>query len=357
MDKEGDRRSELANHLGNVLAVISDRKLGVANGNGTNYTSFEAITISATDYFPFGMSMPGRSFTAQNTEGYRYSFNGQEKDNELGSSIFTAEHWEYDARLGRRWNRDPKPETSISVYACLKNNPIWLNDIAGDSAWTVTNQWNDSYIQSYNTTISEKAAQYVKEGKKFTCEDFALSTAIDFAKDNQLPFQFTNGTGTYDAATSKYNDFETFKNDVLKSSAAPDLQNDLNTTSVAFDNISAGTIFLNRNSEGRATHVQMVSSVKANLGYKDGIKTVNIVQGNSGLLNGIPGGSRLGGGNPQSMLYTGTTLERGFYLPQANYYENTTTGKSYINFSEKRNLELRRFNFKEMNVTGASGNF
>ena len=63
IDKEGDRRYELANHLGNVLAVISDRKLGIANGNAPNYISFEAITISATDYFPVGMSMPGRSFS------------------------------------------------------------------------------------------------------------------------------------------------------------------------------------------------------------------------------------------------------------------------------------------------------
>lgn len=65
---------------------------------------------------------------------YRYGFNGQEKDNEVAGegNINTALFWEYDTRLGRRWNLDPKPETSISDYACLENNPIWHLDPLGD---------------------------------------------------------------------------------------------------------------------------------------------------------------------------------------------------------------------------------
>jgi hypothetical protein len=51
------------------------------------------------------MGMPGRKVAS---EGYRYGFNGQEKSTELdqdGNSM-TAEYWQYDARLGRRWNVD-----------------------------------------------------------------------------------------------------------------------------------------------------------------------------------------------------------------------------------------------------------
>src|SRR5690606_26059713 len=40
--------------------------------------------------------------------------------------------WEYDTRLGRRWNLDPKPQISISDYAAFGNNPIWYNDVLGD---------------------------------------------------------------------------------------------------------------------------------------------------------------------------------------------------------------------------------
>jgi hypothetical protein len=47
--------------------------------------------------------------------------------------IMTAEFWEYDTRLGRRWNCDPKPDASISSYSCFRNNPIWFSDPMGDT--------------------------------------------------------------------------------------------------------------------------------------------------------------------------------------------------------------------------------
>jgi hypothetical protein len=76
--------------------------------------------------------MPGRKYQA-GSESYRYSINGQEKDTELNENITTALYWEYDSRIGRRWNVDPKPNVSLSPYVCLENNPILKNDILGDS--------------------------------------------------------------------------------------------------------------------------------------------------------------------------------------------------------------------------------
>ena len=78
-DIEGQRRYELSNHLGNVLAVITDRKEGKGGVSYGNYTYFEAVTVTATDYLPFGMTMPGRSVAI---DSYRYSFNGKEDDSE-----------------------------------------------------------------------------------------------------------------------------------------------------------------------------------------------------------------------------------------------------------------------------------
>jgi len=65
---------------------------------------------------------------------YRYSFNGQERDDEIAGAgnIMTAEFWEYDTRLGRRWNRDPVSYAWQSVYACFNNNPIYFIDPNGD---------------------------------------------------------------------------------------------------------------------------------------------------------------------------------------------------------------------------------
>jgi hypothetical protein len=63
-----------------------------------------------------------------------YHFNGQEKDDEVygKGNMTTADYWQYDTRLGRRWNLDPVPQISISDYATIGNNPIWQNDPDGD---------------------------------------------------------------------------------------------------------------------------------------------------------------------------------------------------------------------------------
>jgi len=119
------------NHLGNVLSVVSDRKLGVDNNSDNIVDFYLADVTSATDYYAFGSSMPGRSF---NSPDYRYGFNGQEKIDEISGSgnHNTALFWEYDTRTGRRWNLDPKPTMPMSDYACFANNPIWFNDPLGD---------------------------------------------------------------------------------------------------------------------------------------------------------------------------------------------------------------------------------
>jgi hypothetical protein len=66
--------------------------------------------------------------------GYRFGYNGQERDNELAGdgNAFGAEFWEYDPRVARRYNTDPKPFASISLYACFLNSPVIFNDVLGD---------------------------------------------------------------------------------------------------------------------------------------------------------------------------------------------------------------------------------
>ena len=59
-------------------------------------------------------------------------FNGQEKDNEVGEGIYTAEFWEYDSRIGRRWNLDPVVKPWQSSYSCFSNSPISRIDPLGD---------------------------------------------------------------------------------------------------------------------------------------------------------------------------------------------------------------------------------
>jgi RHS repeat-associated protein len=85
---------------------------------------------SILDYYSFGSPLPGRSF---NTPEYAYGHGGQLADDEItGSrSHYSAEYWEYDSRLGRRWNVDPVTYAFQSPYATFNNNPIAYNDPKG----------------------------------------------------------------------------------------------------------------------------------------------------------------------------------------------------------------------------------
>nr|MBK9652955.1 hypothetical protein [Bacteroidota bacterium] len=99
----GLKNYELSNHLGNVTTVISDRKIP-RSVLGTNIDFYMPDIVSATDYYPFGMTMQERTFSAGGA-GYRFGMNTQEKDNEIFEGAYSALFWEYDSRLGRRWKR------------------------------------------------------------------------------------------------------------------------------------------------------------------------------------------------------------------------------------------------------------
>lgn len=174
----GLKSYELSNHLGNVLSVISDKKIGVPDrSNFYRIDHYLADQISATDYYAFGSPMPGRNYTPAN---YKYGFNGQEKDDEIAGSgnIMTAEYWEYDTRLGRRWNIDPVSLAEISNYTCFKNNPTLFTDLLGDHV---------------------EGDYYGKDGKW---------KANDGKKDNKTYFEDENGEKTFGIGVFKFTKYK-----------------------------------------------------------------------------------------------------------------------------------------------------
>jgi RHS repeat-associated protein len=120
----GYKLYELSNHLGNVISVISDEKIAYDNGSGS-VANYSPNVVSATDFYPFGMYMPGRSFSSRS---YVYGFQGQEKDDEIkgeGNSI-NYKYRVHDPRLGRFLSVDPlAPDYPWnSTYAFSENRVI-----------------------------------------------------------------------------------------------------------------------------------------------------------------------------------------------------------------------------------------
>jgi RHS repeat-associated protein len=129
----GTKSFELKNHLGNVLAVVSDNIRAIPDPVvpekvGGRY----ADVLSASNYSSFGALKPGLAF---NSSTYRYGFNGMEKDDEIMGSgnSYTTFFRQYDPRLARWMSIDPKATAWESPYVSMGNNPMNFVDILGDS--------------------------------------------------------------------------------------------------------------------------------------------------------------------------------------------------------------------------------
>jgi RHS repeat-associated protein len=126
------KQYELSNHLGNVLATITDYKLGQDVNSDDIADAYLPQMVNYTDYYPFGSPMPGRVFSGGD---YRYGFNGQEKDDEIKGSgnSYAFEYRIHDPRLGRFLSVDPLESEYPwnSPYAFAENRPIDGRDLEG----------------------------------------------------------------------------------------------------------------------------------------------------------------------------------------------------------------------------------
>ena len=119
--------------MGKYEWVVSDRKNGVGR--------FKPHVLSHTDYYPFGAPMETGertwAFVDGNTgeeEGYRYGFNGKERQTPA-----LQDHYDFgarllDARLGRWWSVDALhiSYNELAPYNFCANNPITSYDPDGE---------------------------------------------------------------------------------------------------------------------------------------------------------------------------------------------------------------------------------
>ena len=123
----------MVQHLGNVLSVVTDRKiLNSIAANSPEIPIFVPDVLSFNDYYPFGMLVPKRH---DNSAAYRYGFQGQEKDDEVkgeGNSL-NYKYRMHDARIGRFFAVDPLAYSYPynSPYAFSENTVINAVELEG----------------------------------------------------------------------------------------------------------------------------------------------------------------------------------------------------------------------------------
>jgi RHS repeat-associated protein len=227
----GNKFFELSNHLGNVLVTISDKKIAHVNGGAVDY--YTADVITANDYYPGGMVMPGRNYNAPSKRDYRYGFNGKENDNEVsgeGSKVdFGARV--YDARIGRWFAMDVKTKPWITQYHYCSNNPVNKLDPDGKDDFIfhfVTTTRVVSYgigvnkrtLTLTNTTasleiIATNGPDRFYHHKNHTINNESAGTSEKAYPDKTTEFfPFSKGkTGITTSTTGSFGSRQTFKDD------------------------------------------------------------------------------------------------------------------------------------------------
>jgi RHS repeat-associated protein len=136
-----------------------------ATCSGTSY-----VLDQVNDYYPFGKSL--REFV---NERERYTFNGNEREEESGLDYFNARY--YDADVCRFWGVDPIVKWHESGYAAFGNNPIYYTDPSGLDAsgdpvrkftvrekmnnWTHGRKhWNRANDYAVRNNLSEDQVEY-----------------------------------------------------------------------------------------------------------------------------------------------------------------------------------------------------
>ncbi|TNE81426.1 MAG: RHS repeat protein [Bacteroidetes bacterium] len=149
--KLGKKLYEGTNHLRNVLVTFSDKRLATCVNDTIYY--YRADLRSAQDFSAFHAALDDRQwFSTVDSGVYRFGgSNGQEKDDEINGAgnSYSAEFWQYDSRLGRRWNIDPVVKPWESPYACFANNPILCIDIDGRDTTKVSSTTMTQVVQSF----------------------------------------------------------------------------------------------------------------------------------------------------------------------------------------------------------------
>jgi RHS repeat-associated protein len=188
----GHRRYELANHLGNVLSVITDN-IGMNTAN-----TVWATVANVSDYYPFGLDMRGRSWRDTAELTFRYGFNGKEKDDneEWGYTQYDYGERIYNSKIGRWLSTDFVAKAHLSPYQFASANPIiYMDPDGGDEfyfntdgklvKWVVTKDKDVFFVQ----TIKDVKIHYLQktldrpvspaqivtyEFKKFDAEDLGF---------------------------------------------------------------------------------------------------------------------------------------------------------------------------------------
>jgi len=132
--------------------LINSLKINNSQGFCFNKT----ILYTATDYYPFGMNMPGRKYN-NSSNTYRYGFNRKEKDNDMDGNCYDYGMRIYNPGLVRFLSVDPLTNTFpfYTPYQFAGNSPLKFVDLDGKEPQDYMENWQTREIGSDGKRVGD----------------------------------------------------------------------------------------------------------------------------------------------------------------------------------------------------------
>jgi RHS repeat-associated protein len=163
---------------------------------------FMPEVVTAQDYYPFGMTMPGRNYNAGS--GYRYGFNGKELDKEVASTTTYDYGFRiYSPALGKFLSVDPlfKSYPWYTPYQFAGNKPINSIDLDGLEELPSYDEYiklGERYATAINKITDEKAREALKKAQSVALNYQTLFLSKERLLSAYNLFRYMEGKGGYD---------------------------------------------------------------------------------------------------------------------------------------------------------------
>jgi Protein of unknown function (DUF3238) len=230
-----------------VRNIISDARLSTATGTAPNITFIGFTTDDRALYnmFAYGMLKTSPNDYIENpSDKYRFGFfvkqgearavsftipilkkqndtevlvfihrgNTQEKVDEISGAGYHPKRqtlfWEYDTRLGRRWNVDPIFNSSESRYLYFGDNPVVYSDKLGNQKSIKTDLVNGGIGYSGESKGRNKVNAYIKAlftgGKLTECSNNVFEVHYKIKKKSSNGGYSNNNIGSSSSNNNKF---------------------------------------------------------------------------------------------------------------------------------------------------------